>query len=143
MIRIYFDRQRLNDTLLRTETLNRNLVKLESGGQKMTERQNQIEVENTNLESEAEIIKGDLQAAQNILNEEKTSLAEAKKKLEEHSQAFNDVARVIGKLESELELIRGDRLAVLRKCKLEEIAVPLRGKGTLNDISLDKIVNYI
>jgi hypothetical protein len=45
----------------------------------------------------------------------------------------------ISRKESEVETLEAHKMAILRKCKLEEIRIPLEGGERLADVALDTL----
>ena len=66
-------------------------------------------------------------------------LVGSKKKVEETNAQYELVSRNISKMEAQVELLIGDRVALIRKCKLEEISLPLVDNNSLDDISLEQL----
>ena len=80
-----------------------------------------------------------LDSLKSKLNEQGNVLIEAKKKIDDWIAQNEDVSRNISKLEAQIELLVGDRVALIRKCKLEEISLPLADDNSLDDISLEQL----
>ncbi|CAG8518942.1 15090_t:CDS:10 [Rhizophagus irregularis] len=118
------------------------LNKLEAAIKNDTERLTQLGQEKEQLLRDKKLISDQIAEAQNALNEIKESFDEktdavnvAKRKLSQITKEIERMMKEIVNKESDIEKLEADQFSIFRKCKLEEIHLPLE-RGSLDDIPI-------
>jgi structural maintenance of chromosome 1 len=138
MIRIQFERSQLDATRERLQSLQNRTERGRSNVNQLIERKRIIEDELSSLERD--------------VNDKRQALAEAKKAHEEivnQVDALRDAARrtqrsldralkEISGWNDEIDKFASDRHAIYRKCRLEEIDLPLK-RGRLDKVPLEEV----
>ena len=139
LFRISFEEQRIKDTRSRLAQIERAKAKHEQAkGEAEAERSQLIE-RSEELEQELANMTESLDLLRENLKQQGDVLVGSKKKVEETNAQYELVSRNISKMEAQVELLIGDRVALIRKCKLEEISLPLVDNNSLDDISLEQL----
>ncbi|CAO1631057.1 unnamed protein product [Parajaminaea phylloscopi] len=96
------------------------------------------QVRDTLEEITAEIVRREarLQSLKETQEEKAAELTAAKRDLSRCSKALDAALKEIAALNDQIEKLSGQRSEVLRRCRLEEIDLPLR-KGSLNKVPLE------
>ncbi|RIA97440.1 condensin complex subunit SMC1 [Glomus cerebriforme] len=118
------------------------LNKLEVAITNDTERLFQLEREKEQLLRDKRLISDQIAEMQNELNKIKESFDEktdavnvAKRKLSQVTKEIERMMKEIVNKESDIEKLEADQFSIFRKCKLEEIHLPLE-RGSLDDIPI-------
>jgi structural maintenance of chromosome 1 len=139
MFRIQFEQQRIKDSLSRLDQMKKSRANQEQSKHQAVEEHENLIRNSADLEKQLAKMQESLDSLKSKLNEQGNVLIEAKKKIDEWIAQNEDVSRNISKLEAQIELLVGDRVALIRKCKLEEISLPLADDNSLDDISLEQL----
>ncbi|KAL2315843.1 Structural maintenance of chromosomes protein [Schizosaccharomyces pombe] len=138
--RISFEKQRVSDTRLRLERMHKFIEKDQESIDNYEQNREALESEVATAEAELELLKEDF-ASENSKTE-KILLAASEKKLV-GKRLVSELTKLSGNitlLESEIDRYVSEWHAILRKCKLEDIDVPLR-EGSLTSIPIDDVSN--
>ncbi|CAG8505933.1 15264_t:CDS:10 [Funneliformis mosseae] len=123
------------------------LNKLEAAIVNDTKRLTQLEREKEQLLRDKKLISDQISEMQDALNEIKESfdektvvVNEAKRKLSQVTKEIERMMKEIVNKESDIEKLEADQFSIFRKCKLEEICLPLE-RGSLDDIPIKNSVS--
>jgi structural maintenance of chromosome 1 len=134
-----FEEQRIKDSRSRLLQVKKAQAKhAEAEAEADTERSRLIE-RSEELEQELATMTESLDLLKEKLKQQVAVMFDAKKKVDESNSQYELVSRNISKMEAQVELLIGDRVALIRKCKLEEISLPLADNSSLDEISLEQL----
>ncbi|KAJ1560311.1 Structural maintenance of chromosomes protein 1, partial [Cladochytrium tenue] len=90
---------------------------------------------------EAEFAEGTAAQAemQERLRQRAAAVDEAKKALHRATRALEASSKELLNLEAKVEALLAERIAIFRRCKLEEISLPLLGEESIDDVSLEDL----
>lgn len=72
------------------------------------------------------------------LDEKTTEAEHVKKRASKAAKKFDEVIKEIAALNDEIEKLASERFAIYKKCKLEDIDLPLK-KGKLDKVPLEEV----
>lgn len=108
-----------------------------------TEALQQLELESSNLaeriektKQELDTLNHDLEQKSATEEEKRQTVEELRRKLEGKGHDVESYLKEIGKFEAEIEKVSAERVAIFRKCKLEDIELPL-SRGSMEDVIMD------
>lgn len=90
------------------------------------------------LEEAAEVAKSELAESQDRLNEANAAAEKVKKTSSKASKAYERAIKEIASFNDQIEKLASERLAIYKRCKLEEIDLPLK-KGNLDAVPLEEV----
>lgn len=107
-----------------------------------------FESEKAGLEAQLEQFEGTLQQLQDTLqqlkdvqNEKASAVADARREVQKRSKDVDSTLKAISGLEADAQRNASGRYALLRKCKIEEIKVPLKNTSdSLDSLPVDDMV---
>lgn len=127
--------EKLNNLKLTIENDKKYIIELEDEKTSFVKKNESIEDQITSIKSDLEIARDNvvkkLNAADSIIKE-----------LNQNNQQIDNKLKEISNIELKLEGLYTDRYTILRRCKLEEIHIPLI-TGSLNDIPLEEIEDIV
>lgn len=100
-----------------------------------TYQQEKTEIEESRLEDqdELEALKESLEEVKEALNQKVEKVAEARQEVQRRSKDIDARLKAISGLEAEIQKNSASKFALLRRCKLEQIRIPLAA-GSLDDL---------
>lgn len=104
----------------------------------MEEQKGNLETEISELEASAESAKAVLSELQETLTEAQTALEKVKKTTSKASKAYDRAIKEVAAFNDSIEKLASERFAIYKRCKLEEIDLPLK-KGSLDAVPLDEV----
>ncbi|KAF9903578.1 Structural maintenance of chromosomes protein 1 [Linnemannia zychae] len=133
-----FETTQLNETkerLLRLETkLKTEMATLdEYGGQR-----DDIQNKQTAIRDDIERLKEDFASAQEALQTRSDEVSQCKKQIARVYKHIDALQKDISVKESLVEKLDSERSSIFRRCRLEQIELPME-KGSLDDVSLDDV----
>ncbi|CAG8779525.1 4083_t:CDS:10, partial [Gigaspora margarita] len=135
------------ETEQKAETEDR-LNRLESAISDETDRLSQLEDEKKQLLEEKRRISDEISEEQRVLSEIKNeynvktaTVTSSKRLLAQISKEIDKLMKEIVNKESDIEKLEADRFSIFRKCKLEEIDLPLL-RGSLDNVLAKDSVSY-
>ena len=140
--RISFEKQTLKDCQDRIDRLQKAIDNDNVSIKKLEKEKEKHAVEQTKIEESITRNQGLLAHAQDEAKAAMDQLEEAKKELDVFIKENETQSRAISTKESEIERLLAERLSMLRRCKLEEIDIPLEDAQSLQDISLEDIESH-
>ncbi|MCJ1309203.1 Structural maintenance of chromosomes protein 1 [Agyrium rufum] len=133
--RINFEQQQLQETLSRIKTLENRISQDESLiDQLQSEKVSSTEALDT-LASTLDEQREQLEERQADLTKKVERVAEQRREVQKRSKHIDGTLKAISSLEAEVQRSATDKFAVLRRCKVEDITIPL----TADSEPLDKI----
>ncbi|KAI9139793.1 hypothetical protein BKA69DRAFT_607804 [Paraphysoderma sedebokerense] len=128
-----FESAQLNELMTRLSTLRSILTNEQSNLEKYTNQKTAIESEITSVSTDLSDLQNQL--AEFKLNyESKTeAVTSVKKNIKRVEKEVEEVRKAMLTHEDIIEKLKGEWYSILRKCKLEEIALPIK-KGKLDDV---------
>jgi structural maintenance of chromosome 1 len=101
------------------------------------ELENALDVDNAELSTLAE----QLEAQKDRLSKKSEKVAQAKNELQQRSKKVESTIKAITEKETEAQRASAGRFALLRRCKLEQIKIPLvDGSKSLDSLPVDNIL---
>ncbi|KAJ3297255.1 Structural maintenance of chromosomes protein 1 [Borealophlyctis nickersoniae] len=91
------------------------------------------------LEEEITLARSGLDGAKEDLDEKQAAVAKVKKEISKLNKEIEGKSKIILAKQSQIEKYSGEKFSIFRKCKLEEIELPLLGDASLEDLSLEEI----
>ncbi|KAF8983388.1 Structural maintenance of chromosomes protein 1 [Entomortierella lignicola] len=100
-----------------------------------------IQSKQAQIQKEIETLKQELEAAQSTFQTCSDRVNAHKKQLARVNKQVDVLTKDISAKESLVEKLDSERSSIFRRCKLEQIELPME-KGSLNDVSLDDVEGY-
>jgi structural maintenance of chromosome 1 len=150
-----FENEALSEMQERVEGI-RKLIETEERGVAQYQKEAEgLEKEMDAVQKQIEVIKESVIETQDLLNEQVRAMSEIKKKIsdlnKEFERANKDIVALVRFLfntpvslisqESRVESIYNEQFNILRKCKLEEIRIPLK-EGSLADFGVEEVTFF-
>ncbi|KAK6361226.1 Structural maintenance of chromosomes protein 1 [Orbilia blumenaviensis] len=132
---LQFEKDRLANTQARLATLESQVKTAEKRIREFEKEKAEVTEELEVLNEELETLKEDFEAASGEVQELAEKVAAAKRDVSKRSKEMENVAKIVAQVESDIERTSTNRYALLRRCKLEEINIPL----TAESESLDAV----
>ncbi|KAH8155623.1 uncharacterized protein LAJ45_00633 [Morchella importuna] len=133
-----FEAQRLRQTTERISNLEKNSQRDQELVSELENEKTQIEEQMDVLSAEMEVLKGELEGRKVALEGKAERVNELRREVGKRSKDLDETTKTIAALEGEIERNAAGRYAVLRRCKLEEIEIPLaEGSVSLDDLPID------
>ncbi|KAI8911697.1 RecF/RecN/SMC [Gorgonomyces haynaldii] len=136
---LHFENKRHQETRQRVDRLQDRITQLEKSLEKANETKSELEQDFIGLDHEADSIREQLKEAKEQLKVEEQRVQATKKENQDFLGTFDALIKSIAQKESEIERAMADKLAILRKCKLEEIQLPLADGRSLADVPLNEL----
>lgn len=134
-----FERQRLQSTQDRIRRLKEKSESDESLLAELQAEKERIEVELQSTSEELDELKGRLDEANERHATKAEKVAERRREVQRRRQELEGVQRTVAGLEAEVQRNAAGRYGLLRRCKLEDVRVPLaRGSASLEAIPVDE-----
>ena len=138
--RLTWENSRLEDTNRRLQRLEDQAASLQRGieeyNAKKTELEEALDIDN----AEVEVLKEQLAEVKAKLAKKNDKVASARDELVKRSRNVDTVQRAISAVESEAQRSAAGRYALLRRCKLEQIRIPLaEGSAGLETLPVDNM----
>lgn len=136
-----FEKQRLQATDDRINTLKAQYKRDEAQIKEFKAEQDRIRHRLDELEAELEILKETLTEQREAYAESQEKLAAQRRELQKRSKNVEDTLRAVNALESDIQRNSSNRYALLRRCKLEDIDLPLADESAaLDNLPIDDLV---
>lgn len=134
---LVFEQVRLTETQKRHDVLKDKIQTMKGSFVEATVEKSEIDDAFEVYEEQISEMTELLDAAKVKLQAQANVLLEIKKQQQQFLGSFDSISRSISRKESEIETFAAQKLAILRKCKLEEIKIPLKCERSLDAIPLD------
>ncbi|ORY19873.1 structural maintenance of chromosome protein [Clohesyomyces aquaticus] len=145
-------RSRLENQIAYNETqLNsakERITRLQERSQRDKDQVDSFNAEKEELQNNIDVLQGELEQLQETLQSRKEKLAErvtavteARRELDKRSGAVKEVMKAVDALEADIKRTAASRYALLRKCRVDEIKIPLEeGSASLNSLPMGDLV---
>lgn len=127
------DTSRQEETTRRLQQINAQLERLEADIKQYEELRSSIEETLATCSDELEALKESLDKAKEKLSKKAEKVAEAKQEVQKRSKDIESRLKAISALEAEIQKNSASKFALLRRCKLEQVQVPL-AQGSFDDL---------
>ncbi|KAF9959163.1 Structural maintenance of chromosomes protein 1 [Mortierella alpina] len=104
-------------------------------------QRDEIQEKQTSIQQEIEALKQELEAAQATFQTRSDQVNACKKQVSRVNKQVDSLVKDIGSKESLVEKLDSERSSIFRRCKLEQIDLPME-RGSLDDVSLDDMEGY-
>ncbi|EPS38697.1 hypothetical protein H072_7507 [Dactylellina haptotyla CBS 200.50] len=131
---LQFEKDRVINTEARLANLQGQVKAAEKKIKEFEREKAEIADELEVLNEELEAIKEDFESTSAEVQELAEKVAVAKRDVSKRSKEMENVAKVIAQVESDIERTSTNRYALLRRCKLEEINIPLAAESEALDV---------
>lgn len=133
-----FEAQRLRQTTERIANLEKNAARDSELVAELEDEKSQIEEQMDVLSAEMEVLREELEGKKTALEGRAEKVAELRREVGKRSRDLEETGKTIAGLESDIERNAAGRYSVLRRCKLEEIGIPLvEGSVAIDDLPID------
>ena len=137
-----FEQQQLTEVEGRIAGLQTKIQRDQSLLDQLSSQKEAIANESDELASELEILKESLEKQRSIYERRAERVAEQRREVQKRSKNIDGTLREIGKLETEMQRSATDRYTLLRRCKVDDIAIPLApDSNSLDQLPLDGIMH--
>lgn len=140
--RIAFETEQIEASESRLEILQKTVISEKRRLEALEEQKANLETEIAELEASAESAKAVLAELQESLAESQTALESVKKTTSKASKAYDKAIKEVAAFNDSIEKLASERFAIYKRCKLEEIDVPLK-KGSLEAVPLDEVCRCV
>ncbi|KAG0339167.1 Structural maintenance of chromosomes protein 1 [Podila horticola] len=133
-----FETAQLDETKERLSRLE-NMISTETATLNEYEgRRDEIHAQQAAIQKEMESLKKELDAAQAAFQTRSEKVSAFKKQVSQKNKQVDALLKDIGAKESLVEKLDSERSSIFRRCKLEQIELPME-KGSLDDVSLEEV----
>ncbi|KAF3937191.1 hypothetical protein ABW19_dt0203372 [Dactylella cylindrospora] len=122
---LQFEKDRMAGTEIRISKLESQVKSSQKQIKEFEKEKAELAEELETLNEELETLKEDLESTNSEVQELGEKVSAAKREVSKRSKDMENVAKIITQLESEIERTSTNRYGLLRRCKLEEIKIPL------------------
>ncbi|KAJ3113857.1 Structural maintenance of chromosomes protein 1 [Phlyctochytrium bullatum] len=133
-----FERNQTAEIEERVKQLRQTITELEAELEKLETSKEEREAEAQRLDEELAGLETRRQEVDEKVTAARQEIEEKKKHLTKANKEVEAISKAVASKEAEIEKLNSEQLSLLRKCKLEEIDVPLES-GSMEDISLDDL----
>ncbi|KAF3285500.1 Structural maintenance of chromosomes protein 1 [Orbilia oligospora] len=130
---LQFEKDRIANTQTRLASLEGQVKTAEKRIKEFEKEKAEVTEELEVLNKELEALKEDFEAASGEIQELAEKVAAAKRDVSKRSKEMENVGKIVTQLESDIERTSTNRYALLRRCKLEEINIPLTAESEALD----------
>jgi len=135
-----FEEQRLLATNDRIKKLEDHAKRDENGIERLEAEREAIQEELDNLQAELEALDMDLKTLQDKAAEKSSKVAEERRELQKRTKTVEDQLKAVAELEGTVQRNAAERFALLRKCRIDEIKIPLASRSRpLTDLPLNEV----
>ncbi|KAF9116235.1 Structural maintenance of chromosomes protein 1 [Mortierella sp. AM989] len=138
---LLFETTQLNETKERLSRLETMMTLETSALDDYERRRDVIQSEQAEIRQEIERLKKELEASQIAFQTCSDQVNARKKQVARINKQVDTLMKDISAKESLVEKLDSERSSIFRRCKLEQIDLPIE-KGSLNDVSLDDMEGY-
>ena len=139
--RIYFERQQLDEAKDRIKTLEARSLQDEALVKQLQAEHESSQSELDTLMVELDQLTEQLEQLKSRHTQKSQKVAEQRREVQKRSKHVDGTLKIISSLEADRQLTASSRYILLRRCKLEDISIPLEEDSrSLNQLPLDDIV---
>ncbi|KAI9104572.1 SMCs flexible hinge [Phlyctochytrium arcticum] len=133
-----FERDKAAQITTRIASLERTIQEDTTKLEKLQADHAAMQVSQEKLQAKLEDYQTQIEVAKLEVDERATEVAGVKKEIAKVNKEFEGVTKIIMNKESQIEELSAEKFSVFRRCKLEEIDIPLL-EGSLESLSLDQL----
>ncbi|KFH61974.1 hypothetical protein MVEG_12128 [Podila verticillata NRRL 6337] len=133
-----FETTQLDETKERLSRLENMITTETSTLDEYEARRDEIQAQQAAIQKEMESLKKELDAAQAAFQTRSEKVSACKKQVSQKNKQVDALMKDIGAKESLVEKLDSERSSIFRRCKLEQIELPME-KGSLDDVSLEDV----
>ncbi|KAF9360946.1 Structural maintenance of chromosomes protein 1 [Mortierella sp. AD094] len=138
---LLFETTQLNETKERLSRLETMMASETAALDDYEGQRDIIQSKQSDIQKEIETLKQELEAAQTTFQTCSDQVNALKKQVVRVNKQVDALMKDISAKESLVEKLDSERSSIFRRCKLEQIDLPM-DKGSLNDVSLDDVEGY-
>jgi structural maintenance of chromosome 1 len=136
-----FEKQRIQATEDRINGLKAQYERDQSLVEELQSQQEEIRNQLDEFNAELELLREALEEQKNIYAQSAEKLTEQRRELQKRSKHVETALRNVNALEAEIQRNSSSRYALLRRCKLEDIDIPLtNSSNALDKLPIDDLV---
>lgn len=135
-----FETQRLKETQDRIKGLQNHMARDEQLIASLESQKDAIQNEIDVLSAELDQLKEQVAGLRDKYNQRVEGVNEHRRELQKRNKNVEGTLKAVAGLEAEVQRNAADRYALLRKCKIDEIKIPL-AKGSLDRLPLNNLLN--
>lgn len=136
-----FEKQRLQATDDRINALKAQHERDQALIKDLKAEQDNIRHRLDEFNADLEIFRERLEEQKDLYAQSQEKLAEQRRELQKRAKNVEDTLRIVNALEGEIQRHSSNRYALLRRCKLEDIDIPLaEGSAPLDQLPIDDLV---
>ena len=140
--RTNFEQQQLVEVENRIEGLRTKLQRDQSLMDQLSSQKEAIGEESDELSSQLDLLKEELGKHQRIFETKAEKVAEQRREVQKRSKNIEGTLREVTRLEADIQRSATDRYALLRRCKVDDITIPLLvDSKSLDQLPLDGILH--
>ena len=137
-----FEEQQLREVENRIENLNAKLQRDQALLDQLTSEKDNIADEADGLSSELDILKESLEKQQRLFEKKAEKVAEQRREVQKRSKNIDGTKKEVDRLQADIQRNAADRYALLRRCKVDDIPVPLSTDSrSLDQLPLDGVLH--
>jgi structural maintenance of chromosome 1 len=139
--RMNFEQQQMTAVTDRIKGLEVRLKQDQSLVKELEKEKKSIANEADTLTAQIDDLKTQLEEQRTVLDQKAEVVAEKKREVQKRSRNIENANRTIAGLESDIQRHAADKFALLRKCKLEDIVIPLQSSSnSLDAVPVDGLL---
>ena len=135
---LQFEQESAKDLGSRVELMEATIEKEEQGQGSFKKEFEKIEQEMRASQSLIEEIEAAVRETQEMLRKESQEVGTIKKHIQDLNKDYEKVNKAIVVMESKVEGLYSEKFSILRRCKIEEIKVPLK-EGSVVDFGFEEV----
>ncbi|KAG0355345.1 Structural maintenance of chromosomes protein 1 [Podila minutissima] len=133
-----FETRQLDETKERLSRLENMIATETTTLDKYEAQRDEIHAQQAAIQKEMESLKKELDAAQAAYQTRSEKVSAFKKQVSQKNKQVDALMKDIGAKESLVEKLDSERSSIFRRCKLEQIELPME-RGSLDDVSLEEV----
>lgn len=138
---IDFEQQQLDTEEARIRGLDNGMKQDQSLIKELENEKRKISNDIDGLEAEMEMLQSQLKKQKERVEEKQEIVAEKKREVQKRSRNIETAIRSISEHEADMQRSAAEKFTLLRKCKLEDIAIPLAaGSNSLDKLPVDGLI---
>ncbi|KAG0053365.1 Structural maintenance of chromosomes protein 1 [Gryganskiella cystojenkinii] len=136
-----FESTQLNETKERLARLGTSLASETKALDQYESQRDEVQMKQADIRQQIEVLKADLEAAQRAFQTKSDQVNSIKKQMARVNRQIDTLTKEISSKESLVDTLDSERSSIFRRCKLEQIDLPME-RGSLDDVSLDDADMY-
>ena len=137
-----FERQRLHATEERIDSLTAQLQRDTKLIEELKVEQEKIRNRLDEINAELDLLREQLEETKDRYEKSAQNLTQHRKELQQRNKSVESLLRNVGGLEADIQRTSASRYTLLRRCKLENLDIPLvEGSKSLDSLPIDELVH--